>query len=106
MKIEKTIHQNLLKVKIVLPKAEYINEQKVKITTEQVREMAKDEEQYQILSVIKHGRPVKNFLKNDKDTNQSTWIFLISRKDIPKKTGRKASIRGRMSKIAKEKTGK
>ena len=106
MKIEKTIYQNLLKVKVILPQAEYIDEQKLKITTEQVKNLVKDEEQYQIMSVVKEGTPVKNFLKNDKDTNQSTWIFLISKKDSPKKTRRKPSLRGRMSKIAKEKTGK
>ena len=107
MKIEKTIHQNLLKVKITVPKAEYTTEQKIKIKTEQVLDLVKDPEEYEILKVIKEGAPITNFLKNTQDSNTSSWVFLILKKeqDLPppkKNTRRKQSFRGRISKIAKD----
>ena len=116
MKIQKTIHQNLLKVTITVPKAEYITDKKIKITTDNVIKIVNDEGEYKILSMLKEGMTIKNFIKNKTDTNQSTWVFLVSKRVVEqkkpppskktprtrKKTGPKPSIRGRMNKIAKE----
>lgn len=115
MKIQKTLHQNLLKIKITVTKAQYISDKKIKITTADVVEIINNEGEYKILSIVKEGTPIKNFIKNKTDTNQSTWIFLVSKKSqeqkkpapiqkpprTRKKPGPKPSIRGRMNKIAK-----
>ena len=64
--------------------------------------------------------PIKNFVKNDHDTNKGTWIFELKPQETKpvkarakrhqpakkstnqtKSSGKRASIRGRMSKIAK-----
>ena len=110
MKIEKTIYQNLLKVKVTVRKAQYIGEEKIKITTKEIMDLVKSPEEYEISGILKEGAPVKNFLKNDGDCNTSTWVFSILKKDqnkqtkraTRKKTGQTKSLRGRMSKIAKE----
>ena len=114
MKIEKEKYQNLLKITVSVPKAEYLTEKKVKITTEDILKIVSNMEEYEVLSMLKEGNPVKNFLNSSKDTNKSTWVFQISEKPKPKQkraprkkqsSGHRPSIRGRMSKIAKDKQG-
>ena len=107
MKVKKTIYQNLLKVEITVPEAEYATDKKIKINTEQALEIAKKSEEYEILKLIKEGSTITNFLKNPHDSNTSLWIFLISKNEqespkLQKNTRRKTSLRGRMSKIAKD----
>tara|TARA_B100001093_G_C26787177_1_gene997192 strand:+ start:1213 stop:1554 length:342 start_codon:yes stop_codon:yes gene_type:complete len=107
MKIKKTIYQNLLKVEITVPEAEYVTDIKIKINTEEVLGLVESPQEYKIIETIKEGCTITNFLKGPKDTNTSSWIFLISLKEdkisnYKNNTRRKASFRGRISKIAKD----
>ena len=120
MKINKAISGNTLQVTIELPLAQYTDVEKIKITTKEAIEIAQKVSGKKIISILNTSDPIKNFLKNPQDTNVGLWIFEIAPEEAVKKTskrrkaatpkqttqqkssGKKTSIRGRISKIAKD----
>ena len=77
MKIEEKIINNILKVSITLPIAEYLSDKKIKISTKEVLEILNEKNDYKIENIIKHGKTITNFIKNKNDTNSSFWVFSI-----------------------------
>jgi hypothetical protein len=121
MKIEHKILPGMIKVTIELPLAEFTSEDKIKVSTEQAQRIANEISEGRVSSVLKASKPIKNFLKNDDDKSRGTWIFELTPDhkeeaekapqrttrtkkvtNCQKKTSKSTSIRGRMSKIAKE----
>jgi len=120
MKIEHKIISDMIMVTIELPLAVYTDDEKVKVSTEKAKQIANEISGDRVLSTISHCPPIKNFVKNDHDTNKGTWIFELKPQETKpvkarakrhqpakkstnqtKSSGKRASIRGRMSKIAK-----
>ena len=104
MKIEEKIINNILKVSITLPIAEYLSDKKIKISTKEVLEILNKKNDYKIENIIKHGKTITNFIKNKNDTNSSFWVFSIEldKKDTHEKsksqTKRKTTTRRRTTK--------
>ena len=110
-----------MRVTIELPLAEYTNDKKIKITTKEATEIARKISGKEILSILNTSGPIKNFLKSPKDKNVGFWTFEIAPEETKseppksrrsakpkekviqqKSSSKKTSIRGRISKIAKD----
>lgn len=121
MKIEHKIISDMIMITVELPLAVYTDDEKIKVSTERVKQIANEISGGRVLSTIRDCQPIKNFVKNDCDTNRGAWIFELKpseekpaktrtkRQPTAKKTanqvkssGKSTSIRGRMSKIAKD----
>lgn len=107
-------------ITVELPLAIYADDKKVKVSTEKARQIANEISGGRVLSTISNCPPIKNFTKNEHDTNKGTWIFELEPQEVEpvktrpkratavkkstnqsKSSGKSTSIRGRMSKIAK-----
>ena len=117
MKIEHKIISDILKIHIELPLAEYSDDQKIKLSTQEVVEIANNIGERKVISIIKTSGTIKNFLKNQEDKNSGVWMFELEplaqtsppakrkrrkRTTTKKSTSQSTSIRGRISKIASE----
>ena len=105
---EKKIEKDILTVSATIPLRKIASRQKIKIKSFHIIEKLSDE--YTILETIKDDVICNSSHGGHKQTGE--WIFKIrkstasTRSSGTKKTSTKRSIRGRMSKLAKEKLSK
>jgi len=106
------VNKNIVKIEARMEIKKYAKDEKKTLTTRDIIKAL--QEDFVILEILKESK-ISNWEKsNSSYTRDGVWEFKIKRKRKPqtpkvqkeeKKTGPKPSIRGRMSKIAKEKLG-
>tara|TARA_R110001592_G_scaffold52604_1_gene161054 strand:+ start:898 stop:1236 length:339 start_codon:yes stop_codon:yes gene_type:complete len=105
--VEESLNEDILHVKLIVEQRTIASRPLMMFKTSQVISLL--QEKYKIIECIKED--IISNSKNGNHKQSGTWIFKVSQpvKETPtpkratKKPSTKGSIRGRMSKIAKEK---